>query len=43
MRSLADALNPARYEASQGRIDRSHEWPKILHPVGTRLNHHDAE
>jgi hypothetical protein len=38
-----NALNLARSDACQGRCDRSHEWPKILHPVGTRPNHHDAE
>ena len=43
MRSLANALNLARSDACQGRCDRSDERSKILHPVGTRLNHYDAE
>ena len=42
-RSLANALNLARSEACQSSSDRSDKWPKILHPVGTRLNHYDAE
>jgi len=40
---LANALNLARSEACQRRCDRSNQWPKILYPVGTRLNRHDAE
>ena len=43
VQSLANALYLAGSEARQGRCDRSDKWPKILHPVGTRMNHHDAE
>ena len=43
VRSPANALNLARSEVCQGRCDGWDERPKILHPVGTRLNHHDAE
>lgn len=38
-----DALNLAWSYACQGRCDRSDERLKILHPVRTRTNHHDAE
>jgi hypothetical protein len=36
-------LNLARPEACQGHYDRSDKRSKIVHPIGTRLDHHDAE